>query len=116
VALHSFSDLPQPPPRELSAARGRLRQVAVLRAGSQRAVRGALIAAKQTFDQVMVEGNLDDEQQRQAELQLARCECADWLAGGLTQRFVEQLLQLYALLNEAPPLALSERQAEARAA
>jgi hypothetical protein len=80
-----------------------------------------LIEAKLVFDQVVVEGNLSDEQQRAAERQLAHCESADWRAreSGTTlsremgAAYARELADLYRVLGEAPPDELAAQASHA---
>lgn len=78
-----------------------------------------LCDAKRTFDQVVVEGGLTDEEQRRAELQLGVCEGSDWAwwfgdynPGATVATFDSlyrtHLANLYRLLEEAPPPYLAE--------
>jgi alpha-amylase/alpha-mannosidase (GH57 family) len=73
-----------------------------------------LCDAKRTFDQVVVEGGLTDDEQRRAEIQLGVCEGSDWAwwfgdynpAGTVATfdtLYRRHLTNLYRLLEEAPP-------------
>jgi alpha-amylase/alpha-mannosidase (GH57 family) len=78
-----------------------------------------LCAAKATFDQVVVEGGLDEAQQLAAEEQLGACEGSDWFwsvgedgpdggDGRLDPIFRRHLQNLYRMLGEAAPAGLQE--------
>jgi alpha-amylase/alpha-mannosidase (GH57 family) len=78
-----------------------------------------LCNAKSVFDQVVVEGGLDEAAQLAAEEQLGVCEGSDWFWWSPDQRmdegdgrfdplFRRHLLNLYTLLGEAPPPVLAE--------
>lgn len=78
-----------------------------------------LCDAKRTFDQVVVEGGLTDEEQRLAEIQLGVCEGSDWAwwfgdynPGGTVATFDSlyrsHLANLYRMLEEAAPAYLAE--------
>jgi alpha-amylase/alpha-mannosidase (GH57 family) len=78
-----------------------------------------LCDAKSVFDQVVVEGGLDEAGQLAAEEQLGACEGSDWfwwspdqhtddVEGRFDPLFRRHLLNLYTLLGEAPPSALVE--------
>jgi len=78
-----------------------------------------LCEAKSLFDQVVVEGGLSEDEQRAAEEQLGVCEGSDWFwrsADRLAEEpedrfdpiFRRHLLNLYALLGEAPPGSLAQ--------
>lgn len=83
--------------------------------GRNRAWQG-LCEAKRVYDQVMVEGAVDDDVQRAAERQLGVCEGSDWfwsfdddvpaVGGGLDPLYRRHLLNLYEILGEAPPADL----------
>ncbi len=73
-----------------------------------------LVDAKQTFDRVLAEGNLEPAQQRRAENQLAICEGSDWFwwfgdynpAGAVhdfDRLYRLHLANLYRLLQVEPP-------------
>lgn len=76
-----------------------------------------LCDAKTLFDQYVVEGSLDDHEQRLAERQLAVCESADWFlamgdanerrAGLALAAFERHIVNLYQILGEAPPPGVS---------
>ena len=79
-----------------------------------------LCDAKAVFDQVVVEGGLDEAAQRAAEEQLGSCEGSDWFwsvaeggaeapQGGLDAIYHLHLRNLYGLLGEAPPAYLREQ-------
>jgi len=76
-----------------------------------------LVAAKQAFDETMLSGNLDDEQQQAAVQQLAICEGSDWFwwfgdynpatsVSDFERLFREQLRHLYQLLGKTAPVHL----------
>jgi len=78
-----------------------------------------LCDAKSLFDQVVVEGGLSESEQLAAEEQLGACEGSDWFWWSADQQadepegrfdaiFGRHLLNLYALLGEAPPPGLAE--------
>jgi alpha-amylase/alpha-mannosidase (GH57 family) len=78
-----------------------------------------LCEAKSLFDQVVVEGGLSEDEQLAAEEQLGVCEGSDWFwqsaddlddepEGRFDPIFRRHLLNLYALLGEAPPAGLAE--------
>ncbi|MFO0336314.1 MAG: glycoside hydrolase [Pseudomonadota bacterium] len=73
-----------------------------------------LCDAKRTYDQVMVEGGLDDGAQARAEIQLAVCEGSDWpwwfgdynpsgTVASFDALYRRHLANLYRLLEEPPP-------------
>jgi hypothetical protein len=105
ITLNSFSGLSHRSVRELTPTRFS-GNVAALPRAALSAAHDALIAAKLVFDQVVVEGNLDDERQARAELQLARCESAEFLGGAVSPALGRQLLALYRVLDEVPPAHL----------
>jgi len=76
-----------------------------------------LCEAKRVFDQVVVEGGLDEAGQRAAELQLGACEASDWFwwladynpedtVGGFDELYRRHLANLYRLLGEHVPAHL----------
>lgn len=78
-----------------------------------------LVEAKHAYDRVMAAGSLDDEQSRQAGLQLAICEGSDWFwwfgeynaadsVRDFDQLFRQQLKHLYELLGLDIPSNLDE--------
>ncbi len=78
-----------------------------------------LIEAKQAFDKVMADGELNDEQRALAEHQLALCEGSDWFwwfgdynptesVQDFDQLFRHQLKALYQTLNLSPPASLEQ--------
>ncbi|MCC7199884.1 MAG: glycoside hydrolase [Gammaproteobacteria bacterium] len=76
----------------------------------------SLCEAKRMYDQVMVEGNLDERAEQAAEQLLGICEGSDWFwrfdededPGTLDPLFRRHLLNLYAALGEAPPSPLTD--------
>ena len=79
-----------------------------------------LCDAKSVFDQVVVEGGLDEAGQRAAEEQLGVCEGSDWFwwfaeynpegtVGRFDSLYRQHLRNLYAMLGEAPPDCLQEQ-------
>jgi len=78
-----------------------------------------LVDAKASYDHVISSGRLDEAQQEEATVQLARCEGSDWFwwfgdynPGDTVSDFERlyrlQLTQLYRLLGETPPSYLSQ--------
>jgi alpha-amylase/alpha-mannosidase (GH57 family) len=76
-------------------------------------------AAKRVFDRVMASQRLDEEQRREAEMQLAVCEGSDWfwwfgdynpeeIVSDFERQFRLNLANLYVLLGEEPPHTLAE--------
>jgi alpha-amylase/alpha-mannosidase (GH57 family) len=86
-----------------------------------------LCDAKHAYDRIMAEGALDAEAQRAAERQLALCESSDWFwwfgdynpaeaVAQFDQLFRRQLVNLYRLLDLAPPASLEQPIAVGRGA
>lgn len=78
-----------------------------------------LVEAKRTYDKVINEGSLTEQEVELAEMQLATCESSDWFwwfgetnAAESVETFDEQyrlhLSNLYQLLKEEPPENLSK--------
>jgi len=78
-----------------------------------------LVDAKKVYDQVMMEGRLDEQQRHNATIQLATCESSDWFwwvgeynssesVSAFDEQYRMHLSNLYQLLEVVPPEYLAQ--------